>query len=223
MAQNDRGFIMPWGISHKHKFIFIHIPKTAGTTICSNWQGSPLKEICTEYGVLGGTHKTALQLKEMFPAEWDKYLKFAVVRNPYGRFISKYFFKQLKARPIEDFENYVWDDRETEALLPQLYWLTDRHDYFLPVSQYDRADLHFGNIIVDRVLRYENLNKELGDLFSELGISPCDVLPHFRRTQKIDNPDDYFPTHFKALVTYLYREDLKRFDYQYPYGGDDER
>ena len=209
---------MPWGISHKHKFIFVHIPKTAGTTICSNWHGSPLKDICTKNGVLGGTHKSALQLKEMFPVEWEEYLTFTVVRNPYSRFISKFFFKQLNPRPLEDLESCVWDDREAEGLLPQLYWITDRNDYFLPTSQYDHPDIHFGDIIVDRVLRYENLNAEIKDLFDELGIPPQEVLPHFRETQKIENPGEYFPTHFKALVTYLYREDLKRFGYEYPYG-----
>jgi hypothetical protein len=90
--------LMPWGISHKYKFIFIHIPKTAGTTICSSWEGSLLKKTC-------------------------KYFKWAVVRNPFDRFVSKFFFKQLN--PREDF-NLEWTDKEGEGLLPQMYWITDR-------------------------------------------------------------------------------------------------
>lgn len=202
---------MPWGISHKHKFIFIHIPKTAGTTICSSWDGSLLKQICKQHGVLGGTHKTALQLKNMYPKEWGEYYKFTVVRNPYDRFVSKFFFKQL--HPRQDF-SLGWSDKEGEGLLPQLYWITDREQIFKPTSPYDRVDLHYGNIMVDKICRYESLEADLREVFAKLGVEvDPKVFPHFRQTRLDGTYQRYFTKEFKAIVTYMYRDDLARLDY----------
>lgn len=207
---------MPWGMSHKYKFIFIHIPKTAGTTICSYWDGSLLKQVCKETGVLGGFHRSAMQLKERYPKEWDEYYKFAVVRNTYDRFVSKYFFKDLEPKEDADF-GIEWDDRMSESMLPQLYWITDRHDYFLPTNKkYDRQDLHFGNIIVDKVCRYETLEEDLREVFKHLGLEIDEaVFPHFRQVRAAGTYQRYFTPEFKGLVTYLYREDLKRFGYSW--------
>jgi len=211
---------MPWGISHKYKFIYIHIPKTAGTTICSSWEGALLKQICKETGVLGGGHKSALQIKESYPEEFEKYLKWTVVRNPYDRFVSKYFYKQLKPRENFDLE---WTDQESEGLLPQLYWITDR-EQFQKADGYDQfyfhPDTHYGRIIVDRVLRFENLETELKALFDELGIpASTKVFPHFRETKKPGMYQPFFDDHLRGLVKFLYREDLRRLNYEWEENG----
>lgn len=203
---------MPWGISHKHKFIFIHIPKTAGTTICSSWEGSLLKHICKEYGVLGGTHKSAMQLQEMFPEEFKEYFKFTVVRNPYDRFVSKFFFKQLNRRMDFDLE---WTDKESEGLLPQVYWITDRDQIKDKKDPYNRPDSRWGNIIIDRVIRYENLDSELPDVLNDLGIEEVKtVMPHFRQTRMVGDYIHYYSIEMRAIVNYLYREDFKRLGYE---------
>lgn len=203
---------MLWGISHKHKFIFIHIPKTAGTTICSSWEGSLLKHICKEFGVLGGTHKSAMQLQEMYPKEFKEYFKFAVVRNPYDRFVSKFFFKQLNRRMDFDLE---WTDKESEGLLPQIYWITDRDQIKDKKDPYNRPDSRWGNIIIDRVIRYENLDSELPDVLNDLGIEEVKtVMPHFRQTRMVGDYKHYYSIEMKAIVNYLYREDFKRLGYE---------
>lgn len=211
---------MPWGISHDYKFMFIHIPKTAGTTICSSWEGSLLKEICKSTGILGGTHKSAMQLKEMYPKEFKEYFKFTVVRNPYDRFVSKFFFKQLN--PREDFD-LEWTDKESEGLLPQVYWITDRSHIKNEADPYDRPDTRWGRIIIDCMVRYENLNEELSLVLKNLGISDIkNVIPHFRQTRTVGDYRDYYSTasgdmgmKMRSIVKYLYREDLKRLNYEW--------
>lgn len=203
---------MPWGISHKHKFMFIHIPKTAGTTICSSWDGSILKHVCKEYGVLGGTHKSAMQLKEIYPHEFKNYFKFTVIRNPYDRFVSKFFFKQLNPRENFDLE---WTDKESEGLLPQVYWITDRSQIKDKKDPYNRPDARWGNIIIDHFIRYENLDYELPDVLNDLGIDDIkNVMPHFRQTRMVGDYINYYSKEMKALVNYLYREDFKRLGYE---------
>jgi len=189
---------MPWGISHKHKFVFIHIPKTAGTTICSSWEGSLLKEVCKKTGVLGGTHKTITQIRKAYP-ETKYYLSFSVIRNPFSRFVSMFHFKQLNPRKPEQYST-EWPDKEAEGLYSQLYWITNAN----------------GEIIVNKLLRYENLLLELKETFEGLELpEPRFVMPHFRQTGSIDDYKCYYDVAMKSLVSFIYREDLKMFNYSW--------
>jgi len=67
-------------ISHKHKLIFIHIAKNAGTSL----------ENAFEMESPG--HKTWRYYKQNYRNEWSSYKKIAVVRNPFERFVSNYCY-----------------------------------------------------------------------------------------------------------------------------------
>lgn len=198
---------MAWGLSHKYKFIFVHVPKTAGTTICSNWDGAVLKNICRDTGVLcddSDHHLTALQLRDKFPKEWSEYHKFAVVRNPYDRFVSKFFFRGMALRQAMPIS---WSDKEMEGMFPQLHFIAERTGNIFP---------QYGKVLVNSVLRYENLQHDLMGLFDFLGIKiGFNVFPHFRKTDQAGIYGKYFTPEFKCLVDYIYREDIKRWRYSY--------
>ena len=75
-------------INHEKKFIFVHIPKTAGSSIHIFFKdffnildrSDPLPEI---------HHKSFSSiLNEDY--SYRNYFKFAVIRNPYDRFLSAY-------------------------------------------------------------------------------------------------------------------------------------
>jgi hypothetical protein len=205
---------MPWGISHKYKFIFIHIPSTAGTSICSIWEGALLKEICKDNGVVGGSHKTALDIKKAFQKEFDEYYKFCVVRNPFDRFISKFFFKRYS--PINQIY-FDWNDREAQALLPQLYWITGHKEQQLDdKTSYARPDAHYGEIIIDKVIRFENMIDELRIVFNKLGV-PVDVdnMPNFHKLHAPVSRECYLNDIMRSVVSYMYRDDLHRLGYSW--------
>lgn len=90
-------------ISHKYKFITIDIPKT-GTrslreTLC------PLNVIDVVGGGFTGNdhiwqHSTAQQVEREFESQgwdWDEYLKFTLVRNPWKRYASLLNYNREKA------------------------------------------------------------------------------------------------------------------------------
>ena len=107
-------------ISHEHRFIFIHIPRTAGTSIekslCAamgidNWLsfiGAPRSNL-KKYTPLGDynyviyperkihqgqKHIPAKQLRaRLGESIWDDYFKFSFVRNPFDHTLSLYLKK----------------------------------------------------------------------------------------------------------------------------------
>ncbi len=92
-------------ISHEHKCIFIHIPRTAGTFI--------EHAICGKdwWGISSNTkHLLASTAKEIYKDYWNDYFKFSMVRNPWDRMVSlsrysKYSGVNITNNQI-DFEGY---------------------------------------------------------------------------------------------------------------------
>jgi hypothetical protein len=179
-------------LSHKHKFIFIKTAKTAGTSIevflsrhCGpkdtvtpiappveghqprNYEGfiNPIPEILERPGKLFSALRHAITSREKFyrhmPAcevrkrvpgrVWNSYFKFCVERNPWDKVLSHY---------------YMHAAREGGSLLLDEYLARGR----FPLNDFRYTDRSGSKIIVDRVLRYENLLAELGEVFSQLGI-----------------------------------------------------
>ena len=77
-------------ISHPHKFVFIHIPKTGGSSIETLFLGKPQRRWAPEINHYF-QHATAAELRNrlMNRDNFDRYFKFAFVRNPWDRIVSE--------------------------------------------------------------------------------------------------------------------------------------
>ena len=180
-------------ICHKHKFIFIKTRKTAGTSIetalanfCDDTDvitalseedeatrvnagirsAQNLRVPLRQYGkkellkLMTGertrfyNHIPASEVQRIVSAnQWNQYFVFAVERNPFDRAISQYF----------------WKNRKSPNSAPSM-----------PLFFEELSDLNMSNWavytennqpVVDRVLRYENLAKELNEVGELLGIN----------------------------------------------------
>ena len=74
-------------ISHKYKCIFLHIPRTGGSSVeyCiykKDWENVNLET----------KHITPDMAKKLYPEYWSKYFKFSFVRNPFDWLVSLYTF-----------------------------------------------------------------------------------------------------------------------------------
>src|SRR5690554_2986132 len=89
-------------INDAHQFVFIHIPKCAGTAVrvrlgefdSSGGAFSISKGFHTEIGELDMAHIPLPVLKRFFPEPYEKvrtYESFAIVRDPFQRFSSSLF------------------------------------------------------------------------------------------------------------------------------------
>lgn len=117
-------------------------------------------------------HIPAFRARERIPAKiWNSYYKFCVERNPWDKTLSHYYYT-LKKRSNNKlaFEEYV--KRGRFCLNYPLY-----------------MDPQHRKIIVDRVIKYENLNEELGEVFDYLGIPfegslPVRAKSHYRKDRR---------------------------------------
>lgn len=182
---------MSWAISHKYRFIFIHVPKTGGTSLHSERPGSLLHAIVRETGTTGAGHKTASQLRNRFRDEWGRYTKFAFVRHPIARFKSGYFFNNSL--------------RRKEVPMSPAGVLRE-----LGASKYLQPLVHWVDCDVDYIGRYERYEQDVRRILGAVGVPLPRELPHFRKTNSADIRlgDD-----LERAVRGFYASDFARFGY----------
>lgn len=146
-------------ISDEKKIIFIHIPKNAGTSLEK------------QFSMRATGHKPWFVYEQKYPLEWKKYIKFAIVRNPFDRLVSNYEYAKMPKsfwhsndgnsvygkHPDYDICNTCSFEQIIDILLNNPYEL--KHDGWKP--QYIWICNENNDIMVDKVLKYENLNEEL--------------------------------------------------------------
>ena len=157
-------------LSLKHRFLFVHIAKTGGTSVRSSLQGLRWRDpwywpmfLCSRFSHLSG-HRIATKLprhakivaaKELLPKElFDELFKFAFVRNPWDLQVSS-FHHIRRERPHylgghEDFEGFLRWKLDPER--PYQYHV----DTSIELQSDYLIDLH-GELVVDFIGRYEQL------------------------------------------------------------------
>ncbi len=216
-------------VSHRKKFIFIKTSKTAGTSVeaffekhCfpkGEWQLSHSRDqYIGETGLVGGrekgkhdilhSHMPAKGIKELVSDEqWASYFKFSIVRNPFDRLVSRFFFN-MKNQGV-----YV-----SQLTLPELKKAFDalvRKQHY-PIL----GALSLNNeIVTDFTIRYENLHDDLKLVCEKLGVTYSETeLPSFKSGIR-DNRvtlQDLYTTELIAYVEAQYKTEIKTFGYQFP-------
>ena len=204
-------------VSHKHKFIFFAVPKTATHAIRTalrqhlggdDWEQQTLfgKQYLPfpELAALNHGHISADQLRSFLPvATWDAYFKFGFVRNPFDRFVSACFFLNRKTSNFEaDARSFMRDALERPRfrarmlIRPQAHFLTDAH----------------GRLAIDQVGRYESLQSSFDHICSRIGI-PVQSLAA-KNVSQHGTFDHYYDVELREKVAEFYRDDLRLFGYE---------
>jgi len=205
-------------ISHQHRCIFVHVPKTGGSTIEDIiWPGERTEEqlwmgfvsrFRNKHQTGGLQHLLARQIKAEVGAEiFESYFKFAFVRNPWDKAVSQYAF--MANRPdLREMIGMKEDDSFAEYLKK-----TERHAHVQWEKQIEFLRDENGRILVDFVGRFETLDRDARIIFKRIGIK-CGSIPvtnASRRGKYIDYYDDasreWIETHFA--------EDIQAFGYQF--------
>lgn len=196
------------------KLIFLHVPKTGGSSIEAVL---PRLRLLARYtaNLPAPQHYTYRQLVKYFPREMAQYRKFAVVRNPWQRLVSDYVWQQMFTKRRLSFLAFVKKidriskrcRRWPEQLPPEGVWRPFAVAHFFPQHAYIGPDV--------RVLRHETLNKDFVSLCQEWEI-PEKPLPHLNKTVH-GNYEDYYKGQEGAeiipIVLRHFGKDMELFGY----------
>lgn len=216
-------------ISHVHRTIFVHIPKTAGTSVESvlGMHGDKAdigvrpyfnQEADREH--LYGQdlqHMTAADLKQVLQHDgvFERYFKFTIVRNPWDRLVSVFAWTNQKWAKGQELT-----DAEFEASVRQLHamFITARASgQALRVGPHWWPQVHFlvdrdRKLLVDFIARHENLAADWERIRQKIGIQadlPLRMRSHHRPYQS------YYNDATRAMVAEIYAEDIAALSYRF--------
>jgi len=177
-------------ISNSRKFIFVHVMKTAGTSVsaaldpCLRWNDVAIggtrfgEQIQPAFRERFGLHKhsTASEIRAVVGADvWFSYFTFTFVRHPYDRIMSLYTWlhKTLRTAP-PDAPQWSWQAaiafRESHGFSEFI-----RHEQFRKSlggrPQVDWICDDDGSCIVDFVGRFEDLDAARMTISHRIGIN----------------------------------------------------
>jgi hypothetical protein len=189
---------MPSPTAGQTDFAFVHINKTAGSSI-ERALGLPFR------------HRTALELiEELGREEWRRRFTFTVVRNPWDKVVSHYAYRvrtdqtALGDRHLS-FAEWV---RETYGRRNPAYY--DNPKMFMP--QVDWISDREGQVLVNFVARFESLERDFATICTRLG-REC-RLPHLKRSRRGDY-HAFYDDESRQTVAAWFDKDLREFAYRY--------
>ena len=194
-------------ICHKHKCIFIHIPRTSGTSIESairpDWGW---KKFSTEKHILAST------AKNIYRDYWNDYFKFSFVRNPWGRMVSMSRYSNFYGCRMEggklNVDKYMkrWSNSEID---PRSKSKTEN---IKPIK--NAVYLNILNEELDFIGRFENLQEDYSKVCSIINCK--NKLQHSQyNTKTPKHYTEYYDEETKQIVAEKYAKDIEYFGYKF--------
>lgn len=170
-----------YNVSTKYPLIFVHTPKTAGTSLNK----------VLDIGEDEGGHKTVKFLKSILDKSvYESHKKVSIIRNPFDRLVSLYkatepqFIdmaneKGFGGKDYYSFEAWFWD------IVSHVNNITSEPLFYM--SCYDIMTDESGKLDIDYVIRFENLEEDLKNMFNDMGFD-VPTLPKLNMASK-KHPD----------------------------------
>ena len=198
-------------ISHRHRCIFIHIPRTAGTSIEKWMVGEDWWNVEPE-----SKHLLASQAKERYAEFWDDYWKFSIVRNPWDRFVSLAKYRRYGV----DLKNGKLDISRYIDLFGSP--LTIEHDVRFSTRRSVKHANHiegcvYGNILdetLDFIGFFEDLPSVVAAVQMNVDDPPDGYPPHMERSkERVRRYTKYYTTSVWNQVSDLHAVDCPLYGY----------
>lgn len=185
-------------IDDKNKIIFIHIPRTSGTSMEYFMENnmSEYKDVVK--------HSTAQQVYNSVGVDkWNEYFKFSITRNPYDMVISLYrahVFRKIGYYGAKTLKYFL----EHHEPMPWEHGATCL-DYI------NRDDL-------DYVGEFTKMNETIKIIKQKTGLSIDERIKKMEVQAKQENPKsytEYYDDETRQIVAEKYAKDIEHFGYKF--------
>ena len=207
--------------SEKHNYIFVHIPKTGGTSIrkalAKTYHKSGLEQVPNQaIGVPSMRpvkHSPAVYIKRAVGlSSWNSFYRFAFVRNPWDWCVSTYhFIKKTRRDPRRSLVSKMSFDDFVVWLYNNLESLKRMHQSFNGQNSYIINKK--GKVLVDFVGRFENLQDDYAKICNNIGIKPKILGTHNGTKHK--QYKEYYTDTTINMVSTIFKKDINIFNYSY--------
>ena len=187
--------------------IFVHVPKCAGISVGKALLGS-----------VPGSHISVLTYQLIYSREeYERYFKFAFVRNPWDRLVSAFRFltsggmtaadrewAEANLKGFGDFDDFVrrWVSPQNVSS-----W-----QHFKPQHRFICDP--WGRVQVDFVGRFERLGEDYSTIARRLGVEGR--LPQLNRGPRRDADfRSYYTAERRDIVADVYQRDIDLFGYEF--------
>ena len=199
-------------ISFQKRFLFVHIPKTAGNSIqgvLRDYSEDELVALRKEqdgierFGLRNPNykikkHSTLSEYHDALGEEQFRSLyKFTCVRNPWDRMVSYYF------TPTQTPER--WDRQKFRGIISRTVSLSEY------LRLHEGEEDPFAN--VDYIMRFENLADDFRAVCATIGISPP-TLPQYNRSSR-EHYSRYYNDELREFVRARFAAEIDRFGYRF--------
>ena len=202
-------------ISEKYRFLFIHIPKTAGNAVGQYLYpysddiivaGKPHQDGVERFGIRHPRfpitkHSTLAQYRALLPpALFRGLFKFATLRNPWERMISLYFSPH---RGVTE-----WDSVAFKSLVER----TAPARYYLNVDSKEGSGRAL-DADLDCLLRFETLEKDFQSVCRRLGL-PWQGLSRYNASAR-QHYTHYYDDELIEVVEDRFKEEIAQGGYRF--------
>ena len=213
-------------VSHRYKFIYIKNKKVAGSSVesffgkyccdpSSNYlYTDKIDESINSFGIIGRrldgkgckwvSHKTAIEIKrDLGDNMFNRYFKFCVIRNPWDKVVSQYFWiirwAKIYNHSIPTFKEFV-KKYNKEAFNWSIHTI-------------------YNKPICDFYIRFEHLKKDITTLCKNLKIIDYDLstLPSHKSKFRPAgfHYSNFYDRETKDLVHKAHKKEIKFFKYKF--------
>ncbi len=204
-------------IDHKLKAIFLHIGKTAGSSVEHMMSRTPLNSSQADRQILYGydkeegiylQHANAKTVKRLVGEEiFDTYYKFSIVRNPYSRLLSVYHYLiDQHTEQFGSFKGYI------ESLPKMLGGAPHKGSHHSPQTDYTHINQEY---VLDYVGRFEELPYSIDPVRKMLEITRALGCRNTHRSKDWQHRSvaSYYSSSMRRIVQDCYETDFLCFDY----------
>jgi chondroitin 4-sulfotransferase 11 len=191
------------GYPNRSRCIFIHIPKTAGSSVVETLFGE------------NSRHIPYFEYERANPRKFQRFFKFAFVRNPWDRVVSTYTFlrrggmneldRNWSAQNLSqypDFASFVRGWLNEENVWSWVHFVPQAH--FILNEQ--------GTVMVDYVGRFERIDEDFAYVAHRLG---RDMRLGKTNQSGHRHFSSYYDEDTREIVRRVYARDIEAFNYRF--------